>query len=417
MGRPKGPNRKIGLQGTTGDRRIAKKAKPTTGNSIGKFFVSQTADHNLKLGENIFEQLTVDTQQKQNSGTSTKTKTKTKITNKKPPPVIVTGKIHDVNKILKENGIESFQMKNISIGTKVFVDNDNDFTKISTLFKQNDIEFFSHNQKDLKVCKAVLSGLPEISTDTIREELTTLNIHPTQIFQMKTKNPSTHRALYLVHLNANETTFQDLQKIKSLYHTIIRWSKYNPRSRGPTQCRNCTMYGHGTQNCNRKPTCTLCASKDHNQAGCPLKSLSNDASPVFKCSYCTKNNIQPSNHRASDIECPGRKIYLDLRKPSYQKEKLNNQRRRQVDESYNNTKRFMPAPPPPPLTQSYRNVLSNDIHQHANQNQSNEMPNDELFTTAELFKIFMSAIQDIKNCKTKLDQIQVVATLISHVLQ
>lgn len=235
---------------------------------------------------------------------------------------------------------------------------------------------------------------------------------------MKTKNPNPHRALYLIHLNGNETAFQDVQKIKSIYHTIVKWSKYNPGSRGPTQCRNCSMYGHGTQNCCRKSICTLCASTDHNQLSCSLKLLAKVASPVFKCSYCTQNNIQPSNHRASDINCPGRKIYMDLRKSSttkYQKRKAQQQ---ENHKNQSKRDRYVPAPSPPPLTQSYRNVLSNSNEHQAQQNCTNDNnANEDLFSTADLFKIFSNAIQDIRNCRSKLDQIQVIANLINHVLQ
>lgn len=83
----------------------------------------------------------------------------------------------------------------MSINTKIFVENDNDYTKISSYLKDNQIEFYSHGRKDQKVCKAVLSGLPEISTDTIKDELATLNVHPIQIMQMKIQNQNPHRAL------------------------------------------------------------------------------------------------------------------------------------------------------------------------------------------------------------------------------
>lgn len=406
MGRPKGQNKKTAQSGSTGNRRITKKTKPHQGNSIGKILNAQLIEHNQKLGVNIFDQLNVkDLQNKQTTKQTSPDK------NHRPPPIILTGKNNHIIKILEENGIESFNMKNMSIGTKLFVNNDDDFAKISSYLQQNNIDFYSHGRKEDKICKVVLSGLPEISTDTIKDELANLNIHPIQIVQMKTQHPNPHRALYLIHLNSKETTFQDMQKVKSIYHTIIKWSKYNPRSRGPTQCRNCSMYGHGTQNCHRKPICTLCASNEHNQMSCPLKALPKDSAPVFKCSYCTQNNIQPSNHRASDVNCPGRKFYLELRKPpSNQQQKQNQQQRK-----HNNINQYIPAPTPPPLTQSYRNVLSSSSEQQNQQFESNV--NEDLFTTAELFKIFTNAIQDIKSCRTKLDQIQVIASLINHVLQ
>lgn len=416
MGKSKSSNKTQARQGTTGNRKIGKKDKPNHGNTIGKMFNSQTIEHNLKLGVNIFEQLNVKKKQnKQNNNKET-------LTNKilRPPPVIVTGKTHDINNILKESGIDKFNMKNMSIGTKIFVENDNDFTKINSYLQQNHIEFYSHGRKDQKLCKVVLAGLPEIPTTTIKDELASLNIHPIQIVQMKTKIPNPHRALYLIHLNSNETAFQDVQKIKSIYHTIVKWSKYKPRSQGPTQCRNCAMYGHGTQNCHRKSMCTLCASNEHNQLTCPLKQLAKDASPVFKCSYCTQNNIQPSNHRASDDNCPGRKIYMNLRNSTATQNQKNKTKQQETQKNQSTRNRYVTAPAPPPLTQSYRNVLSNsnsNDHQSQQNSTMDNNANEDLFSTADLFKIFTNAIQDIRNCRTKLDQIQVIANLIQHVLQ
>lgn len=64
-------------------------------------------------------------------------------------------------------------------------------------------------------------------------------------------------------------------------------------------------------------------------------------------------------------------------------------------------------------SQSYRNVLLNSIdHRSQETHQTEHQLNEESFSTADLFKIFTNAIQDIKSCRTKLDQIQVFANLI-----
>lgn len=202
-------------------------------------------------------------------------------------------------------------------------------------------------------------------------------------------------------------------KIKSIYHTIVKWSKYKPRSQGPTQCRNCTMYGHGTQNCHRRPTCTLCASNDHNQSSCPIKNLAMESSPVYKCSYCANKNIQPTNHRASDPDCPARQEYIKTRKTAaeqQQKSKL----ARNNDNKDQNRRNFIPAPEPPPLTRTYSSVTSGGKRNEIGNNSSS--PNEDLFTSAKLFGIFKNAVQQIKNCRTKLDQIQVIAELINYVI-
>lgn len=299
----------------------------------------------------------------------------------------------------------------MSIGTKVFLDNDNDFTLISNHLKENSIEHFSYAPKDKKLCKVVLSGLPVVSIDTIREELKSLNIQPELIIQMKTKNPSPHRALYLIHFNSKDITFADLQNIKSISHTIVKWSLFRTKSNGTTQCRNCTMYGHGTRNCHRKPKCSLCAGSDHNQSDCPLSKLPPDAAPIYKCTYCVSKGLQNVNHRASDPNCPAKTAYLNARKNSAARQGNNNAK--QATNQQRKAMEMIPASAPPPLTQTFRDVVTS--HANTPESASNDV-NEDLFTTTQLLQIFTNAIHDIKKCRTKLEQIQVITNLLSHVL-
>lgn len=391
-------------------RSSGKKVKKLNDKTLKSFF---TTEHNLKYDENIYKCLDVES-----------TKVKKKVTSQqppkenkphKPPPLIVTDKNCKMDKILCESGITKFNLKMLSIGTKIFLDSDNDLVKISNLLKQNNVEHFSYAPKDQKTYKVVLAGLPEIPVKLIEEELQSLNIRPEQVIQMTIKNPNPHRALYLIHLNGKENTFQDIQKIKSICHTLVKWSKYQPKSRGPTQCRNCTMYGHGTRNCFRKTACTLCASTEHSQQNCHLNNLSKESSPVYKCSYCSRNNLQSTNHRANDINCPGRKVYIEARTNSFQRQKNHTNQPRTSQRK--NQERFAPAPNPPPLIRSFKDVVANSEQtETAKANTNNYDNNSDLFSTAELLKIFMKAVEEIRNCKTKLDQIQVITNLLSHVV-
>lgn len=196
-------------------------------------------------------------------------------------------------------------------------------------------------------------------------------------------------------------------------------AKYRPSFKGPTICRNCSMFGHGTQHCHRKPSCSLCASSDHNQSICPLKILGKDTIPVFKCPYCTRNNFQPVNHRASDPSCPGRKAYADSRK-----QVISRQQKTKATEAskchQTNNKVYMDAPLPAALTHTFSSVVSKKITQRipepANPTPATDNTDENLFSTAELFQIFTNTIGEIRKCKTKLDQIQIIANLISYVI-
>ncbi len=332
----------------------------------------------------------------------------------KPQPLIVTDKGCKIDNILAEIGIVNYNCKIMSIGTKVFLYNDDDYNKVSSHLISKSIEHFSYASKQNKVCKVVLSGLPVLPIDMITADLTLLNVQPAQVVQMTTKIQNPHRALYLIHLNASETTFQDVQKIKSICHTIVKWTVYKPRIKGHTQCRNCGMYGHGTRNCHRKSCCVLCASTEHNLFECPLKQLPKDSSPVYKCGYCVSNSLQPSNHRSSDPNYPARSNYINARKNTASKHgKPLNQPGRNPKINQN-TVHSVPPPNPPPLRRSFRDVVASKENNQPNIENSNT--SEEMFTTAELFRIFTNAIEQIRNCKSKLDQIQVISELLSHVV-
>lgn len=407
MGKSAANLRKQPSSSKTGKQNTRKKVKRLGKNSIQTYL----RPHNLK-DENIYNCLNVENPKN--------IKEKAKQPEKKPSkpqPVIVTDKNCRIDNILSEIGIEKFNCKIMSIGSKVFLDNDNDFIKFSSYLVNKHIEHFTYASKDKKVCKVVLSGLPTLPTEMVAADLALLNIKPDQIIQMTTKVHNPHRALYLIHLNGNETTFQDVQKIKSICHTIVKWSMFKPRFKGPTQCRNCGMYGHGTRNCHRKSACSLCASCEHNQFDCPLKQLPKDASPVFKCSYCTSNKLQPTNHRASDPSCPARNVYIGARNSIASKHGNNRNETTKTASRRHIVVQSVPAPIPPPLKHSFRDVVASSENENKQSTTTENLgTNEDMFSTAELFQIFTSAIEQIRNCRSKLDQIQVISNLLSHVV-
>ncbi len=167
---------------------------------------------------------------------------------------------------------------------------------------------------------------------------------------------------------------------------------------------------------NRKPVCSLCASSEHDQQSCPLNNLNKDSSPVYKCSYCVSNNFQSIIHRANDVSCPGRKAYIDAREKASRRQTNNTNQQsasgqRRIHQ-HRIASHFTPAPIPPPLTRTFRDTVINN-EESANVNPTG---NNDLFTTAELLKIFMKSAEELRNCKSKLDQIQVITNLLSYVV-
>lgn len=113
------------------------------------------------------------------------------------------------------------------------------------------------------------------------------------------------------------------------------------------------MYGHGTSNCQRRSSCNLCASIEHNQTNCPLSKLPSDSAPAFKCSYCISHKYQHANHKANDPNCPARKAYLDVRKNI-----ATRQENKHSNKPTQNHQKFSDSAPTPPEMSSPAKTIS-----------------------------------------------------------
>lgn len=161
-------------------------------------------------------------------------------------------------------------------------------------------------------------GLPKTDLNEIKQFFDTrLNIATNGIFEIKTKSNDPNTAIYLFHFNKKDISMQVLNKIKVVNQTIVKWAPYSPKFKGPTQCRLCTMYGHCAENCHRKKICIYCASSERESAKfgmCPTNAnaSTNVNGAVFKCFSCSAQKL-PSNHPATDRNCPARNTYLAIR--------------------------------------------------------------------------------------------------------
>lgn len=209
----------------------------------------------------------------------------------RPPPIILTDTGHnDIHEAMLKLQITNFSLKVTSIGVRVQTFSD---------------EYFSHKSKSDKVFKVVMYGNPKTDFDDLKENCeANLNIVPIEIFELKTISNDPNNAIYLFHFNKTEVTTSDLTKVKVVNHTVIRWAPYSPKFKWPTQCRSCTMYGHGAENCKRNKICMCCASSQHEMKNCGLNpanagTTSMESGAVFKCFSCHLNKL-PSNHTANE---------------------------------------------------------------------------------------------------------------------
>lgn len=338
-------------------------------------------------------------------------------------PIVVTDHNTDVNKIINDLKIEC-QLKLLGIGRKIICKSSDDKKKLSDVLINKKINFYTHPENGTKLFKTILSGLPELSTETIIENLKEQhNITPIKIIMFNTSSPN---KLYLCHFNKNEVSMKSLNTIKSVYHHIIKWQVYKPKNKGPTQCYRCSMYGHGASTCNRFQVCLLCGS-NHETKYCTLPNTDN---PVYKCFNCMSSNIR-HDHKATDVNCPFRAKYELARNNNRNKIKRN-----PLNQTHTNfgpyKNKYIAAPPPPPLTTSYASQaainsqyypihskvqtpdVSYNTHQNKNVNINDNNPNN-LFTVEEITNILLTSINELEKCTTKFDQLRVIANVLRNV--
>lgn len=357
---------------------------------------------NLKRGH-VY---TVDTSNRFDKLTDQKVKPKAKDSGSipKPPPIIVTDSKFNPSEAFKVTKV-NLRIKLISIGVKLFGDTSTDYDKIINLLKEQQIEFFTHGSSSEQTFKSVLRGLPEIPIDTIASCLAWNNVKPCKITMFKTSSPN---KIYLVEFNKGAITKSDLAKIRTVYHHVVQWESYIKTKKGPTQCRNCGMFGHGISNCNRLASCLLCGEK-HAIDKCPL-TVTDAAEIVYKCMNCAKNNL-PHSHRSDNDACPSRKRYMELRSSA-------NKPKNKTVHYTNNSARSSPtfnttttSTPRTHSSQSYANAFkfgsSNSVHDTNNDNNT-------LWSFEEVSDILFNSISELEACKSKFDQLRVIANLLKN---
>lgn len=246
-------------------------------------------------------------------------------------------------------------------------------------------------------------------------------------------NTPSHNKLYLCHLNKNDVNMKTLKTIKVVYHHIIEWQPYKPQKNSPTQCYRCCMYGHGARSCSRYVVCLLC-SGNHLSKECTLITP-NTTNPTYKCFNCASANI-PDTHKANDVNCPFRAKYEAAKEKTRDKNKRTPLSSRQPTHNRNNgseqRNKYVLAPQPPPMKVSFADATAQRSTQHRTQpsaqtsshhafaqtsSQHSFTPSnteDNLWSLAEVSQLLRQSINELKQCKTKFDQLTVIANLLQY---
>lgn len=350
-----------------------------------------------------------------------------------PPIVLLDMKLHTIHSTMQSLKVEKtkYFVKFMSIGTKLTLTNIVDYKKTRDYLTATKKHFFTHDIPEDKTQKFVLSGLYDMDTDTVKQQLIDADVHCIEVKRMKTKNANS--CLFLVYFADKAINLDTLKQTRAIGNVIVKWARYITTKNGPTQCNKCQIYGHGSKNCNLPPRCLFCGGK-HSKNDC-IHADGNDFTP--RCCLCN------GNHNANAAECPSRLNYMQMRSSTSTATKRHqlitkqpaNSVTRQQNPAFTNasfppikqtqeraqnawTSLFQPptaaaasGPISRPATTATLPSMPQSLLSGA-QTPAPHPSNSELFTMDELLQISSELITNLAKCTNKIEQFQVISQLV-----
>lgn len=171
------------------------------------------------------------------------------------------------------------------------------------------------------------------------------------------------------------------------------------------------MYGHGGDHCNRRAACMVCAGHHHTNE-CPLNN-SEKMPAVFTCFNCKKYGRDRTDHSANDVNCPLRALYLERRINATSKNSRTNTKQ------YNTANRGQQSRFPNNYNNNNQNIVPNNNSSSAYASGGPSYSAclreyNDLFNIDEKFTIFTSTLNDLQKCTSKIEQIQVVMSMVRY---
>jgi hypothetical protein len=325
----------------------------------------------------------------------------------------------------------SFLLKQVHGGTVVKIATMDEYDAFLKRCTERKVPFFTHQVDAKKPTRIVLLGLPNMPVNEIQEVLAERGIIPDDIKPMniRSKKLLEHNNYILYFAKGTMTTCK-LRDIKAINNVIVivRWAYYDAKRHGPTQCRRCQEWGHGSSHCQVAPACVRCAGQ-HETAECNLAAKGIKLpKEQLKCVNC---KLQ---HTANYGGCKVHKDYIK-NQPKRQQRQQNQSYRPQ----YNNVNRWpglqgqqpvlqrqqcvqQQGPPrqqwpkqgsPPNYQQHRSNVTSKNTNTTNITNPIVGSADSEgLFSVEELFQIMTDLIPIAQNCKSRQEQMQKMLQLV-----
>lgn len=387
---------------------------------------------------------------------------------RKPSPIIATYPQADKAPSLLQDktantDAPNFTMRFIDIGIQFNPVSQDDHSEIKDRLSAANVPFYTHRPRHGKPFTAVLRGMPLRAIDELTEDLVEAGIPPTNIFPIQSKHPNPHKQLYRIEFDP-QIDRQIVLATKFVGNVHVKWEKPIRREPRPTICFNCAMYGHGANGCNRLPVCVHCAGA-HPIASCPERSNPNAGNSALCANCVAEKGEENALHRADDSSCTHRLAYMKFRAsrrtPTQQKftkstlplsgatqtasgRLARSQGAPQADDSiiFQTRRQSRARSRSRSISRhlSFADVVANrpeenrtdlrnrsrqrsesrQSHQQTRQSHSqrlyNQSGNDDMFTMNEVTNIIVNAVQQLRQCRNRQDQIQVIASILQQCL-
>lgn len=318
-----------------------------------------------------------------------------------PPITILKCTIEEIREICKLVKVNDYAIRKISIGHKVFCNSKLDFDRICKELTDK-YEFFTYATKDEKPYKALLFGLETQDPAIIKDKLIAKGLQCLDVKIVQKKNNYGTYVIYVVYFKRKTITMRDLrQNFSVIDYVKVKWDFQMTKINRITQCHNCQMFGHGSSRCRVKTFCAKCAG-NHNTTDCNETAV--------KCANCN------GSHKSTDDKCPSKTHFLSIKqrnRPANKQQQWNSANFVKDNINFpNSLQQNIPQQPAvwPYTRNSRNNIYNNNIHSTNFANIAT--PNSsELFSIQELQVLTFELITNLRNCRSKMDQFEVITNL------
>jgi hypothetical protein len=294
-----------------GDKKKPAKRKATTDQD--GFVVPSRGTRNRQAKSRVLENNNIDTSNRYESLTDDETdhggydtdkssqtslkppKKSLKITAKPPKPIYVTSSsfagVKNSLTSLKLSKAPDFKIVGKQI--KVLAHSKDDKKKIQEKMTQSQQAHFTFTEPEDRHLQFILYGHHVNNAEELKEELVASQIPASKVTKV---NRSNENPIFLVSFEKKSLiSLRTLQNVHSkLNNLIVRWAKFQPSQRRPTQCHRCQRYGHSANNCALPFRCVKCL-ETHEPGKCARTTREGQPSCV---------NCGTEGHASNSTTCP-----------------------------------------------------------------------------------------------------------------